>query len=456
MNTLELRKRISALNRSISILQDQLRVLEAEKADLATLLCRSTYPIETLPPEIIAQIFSHYIAALDKPTLSPALLGVCRTWRQVALGTPGLWNDIFVSSDHPQPDALLERWVERTGPHIPLDLDLDLDTMPRTMEAVLAVLGAHASRCRRLVLRMSMPSTFSLAPGSGSGSWEELEELDVFVRSYWGAAVLSPVTGLFCAPRLRRVCVHSFPATELVLPWTQITSLTLRKQSLAQCLMVISQTRQLEVLHVSLTNLVTRHRPISLVLPALRRLKIYRNVTPLILEYMTLPQLTDLDIGGHVDGVIPLVTRSGCTITHLRLSRMGTEEDSICACLGALPGLTHLVVASPSAEFFSKFLQILADPSYHTEDPPVVLIPMLQQREGSAFPTALLRTFCATFWAEEYDEYNDEDEDEHIKDSILAIKKLMRKEISLQLNMPQSWQSHDLNWHRIKRLKRLE
>ncbi|CAK5284740.1 unnamed protein product [Mycena citricolor] len=480
MDTRMLRKRISALDRSISILQDQLRVLEAEKADLATQLRRSTYPVETLPPEITAQIFVHYIAALDEPTLYPALLGVCRTWRQVALGILDLWNHIAVPRHHPQPDALLQRWVERTGPQKPLDLSLYLDTTLRTMKPMLALLDAHASRWRRVSLRIIMRSTFSLALGSGSGSWEGLEELDILVHSQ-GAVGLSSVTGLFLAPRLRRVRVDVFPAAEIVLPWNQITSLKLSLQSLAQCLMIISQTRQLEALDVSLTDRDTRHRPISLVLPALRRLTIERDVVPSILGYMILPQLTDLDVGGHVDGVIPLVTRSGCTITHLRLSGMEMDDDPIYACLGALPGVTHLVVAWPYMELFSEFLRILAAASYDTEKPPVIPLPMLQslvlenceptldlqsvlllldmrcrQREGYAFPTALLRTFRATFWAEEYDGYNREDEDKYIKDSILAFKKLMREGLSLQLDMPRYWRSHELNWHKIKELTQLD
>ncbi|CAK5284957.1 unnamed protein product [Mycena citricolor] len=480
MDTRMLRKRISALDRSISILQDQLRVLEAEKADLATQLRRSTYPVETLPPEITAQIFVHYIAALKEPTICPALLGVCRTWRQAALGTPGLWTNIVTPSQHPQPDVLLQRWVERTGPRIPLDLCLRLLTTRRTMELGLAVLGAHASRWRRVSLRIHMPLTLSLTLGSGYGSWEGLEELEVCTGPY-GAAVPGPGTGLFLAPRLRRVRVDGYPATELVLPWTQITSLTLRMQSLAECLMVISQTRQLEALHVSLADRDTHHRPISLVLPALRRFKVRWDGEPSILEYMTLPQLTDLDIGVHVDEVIPLVTRSGCTITHLRLWNVEMDDDSIYECLGALPGVTHLVVGWTDMKYFSKFLRILAAASYHTEDPPVILLPMLQslvlencepaldlqsvlllldmrcrQREGYAFPTALLRTFRATFRAEVYDADNDEDEDEHIKDSILAFKKLIREGLSLQLNMPRYWRSNELNWHKIEELTRLD
>ncbi|CAK5284666.1 unnamed protein product [Mycena citricolor] len=470
MNTVKLRKRISVLDRSISILQDQLRVLEAEKADLATRLCRSTYLVETLPPEITAQIFMHYIAALEGPTLAPALLGVCRTWRQVALGTPVLWNDIFVSSDHPQPDALLERWVERTGPRIPLYLELN--TTSRTMEPLLAVVGAHATRWRCVALRMSIPCTFGLAPSDGSGSWDSLEELEVLAGPRH-AAVLSPVTGLFRAPRLRRVRVEVFPATQLVLPWTQITALTLLEQSLAQCLMIISQTRQLEALHVSLTNRHTRHRPISLVLPALRRLTIEDDAVPSILGYMTLPQLTDLDVGGHVDGVIPLVMRSECTITHLRLSEMDLDSQAVYGCLRALRAVTHLVVSSPEPEFFPDFLRIFAAASYHTEDPPVILLPLLQsfvveecdsvlelesillllearckQRQGYALPTALLRTFCATFSKDCVDE------DEQFKDAILAIKNLVREGLSLQIDMPWHWQSHELNWHMIQELKR--
>ncbi|CAK5284873.1 unnamed protein product [Mycena citricolor] len=433
MDTVKLRKRISALDRSISILQDQLRVLEAEKADLATRLCRSTYLVETLPPEITAQIFMHYIAALEGPTLSPALLGVCRTWRQVALGTPGLWNDIFVSSDHPQPDALLERWVERTGPRIPLDLELN--TTSRTMEPLLAVPGPE-----RWIRIMGKPGGAGGARGPAArGGTEPCD---------------GPVPRAAAAPGARggipRNAARAAVDTDHVPDAPRAVAGAVPHDHLADA-PAGSAARVADK---------STHPPPP-------------DLAGAACAAAAHDRLTDLDVGGHVDGVIPLVMRSECTITHLRLSEMDLDSQAVYGCLRALRAVTHLVVSSPEPEFFPDFLRIFAAASYHTEDPPVILLPLLQsfvveecdsvlelesilpllearckQRQGYALPTALLRTFCATFSKDCVDE------DEQFKDAILAIKNLVREGLSLQIDMPWHWQSHELNWHMIQELKR--
>ncbi|KAJ6630351.1 hypothetical protein B0H10DRAFT_1649973, partial [Mycena sp. CBHHK59/15] len=55
------------------------------------------YPILTLPLEITSEIFSHCLPPnilMVEPSTSAApllLTEICRTWRTIALSTPGLW-----------------------------------------------------------------------------------------------------------------------------------------------------------------------------------------------------------------------------------------------------------------------------------------------------------------------------------------------------------------------------
>ncbi|KAJ7068769.1 hypothetical protein C8F01DRAFT_963465, partial [Mycena amicta] len=62
-------------------------------------------PVLTLPPEILSEIFLHCLLEPDQPVpkLNPErprapllLLQICRTWRNVAIGTPRLWQRLSV------------------------------------------------------------------------------------------------------------------------------------------------------------------------------------------------------------------------------------------------------------------------------------------------------------------------------------------------------------------------
>ncbi|KAJ7481190.1 hypothetical protein B0H11DRAFT_1235787 [Mycena galericulata] len=63
----------------------------------------STIPIHVLPMEILSEIFSISIVPIrpdgvlsDNHDVSLYLSHVCRYWRQVALGTPRLWTQLYI------------------------------------------------------------------------------------------------------------------------------------------------------------------------------------------------------------------------------------------------------------------------------------------------------------------------------------------------------------------------
>ncbi|KAJ7073768.1 hypothetical protein C8F01DRAFT_1098276 [Mycena amicta] len=88
--------------------QDTLAKNDADLRDLETvdsLLPSSTYPILTLPTEIVIEIFVQYLPAYPS---CPPLLGdgsptrlaqICGHWRSIALDTPALWRAIQLSFD---------------------------------------------------------------------------------------------------------------------------------------------------------------------------------------------------------------------------------------------------------------------------------------------------------------------------------------------------------------------
>ncbi|KAJ7073800.1 hypothetical protein C8F01DRAFT_1098395 [Mycena amicta] len=88
--------------------QDTLAKIDAELRDLETdsPLPRSTYPILTLPTEIVTEIFLQYLPAYPA---CPPLLGdgsptrlaqICAHWRSIAHDTAALWRAIQLSFTH--------------------------------------------------------------------------------------------------------------------------------------------------------------------------------------------------------------------------------------------------------------------------------------------------------------------------------------------------------------------
>ncbi|KAJ7742565.1 hypothetical protein B0H16DRAFT_1247778, partial [Mycena metata] len=61
-----------------------------------------TYPVLTLPPEVMSEIFVHFLPvypkrAPQKGLLSPSTLGqICCLWREIAFSTPQLWRTVKI------------------------------------------------------------------------------------------------------------------------------------------------------------------------------------------------------------------------------------------------------------------------------------------------------------------------------------------------------------------------
>ncbi|KAJ6589151.1 hypothetical protein B0H19DRAFT_923037, partial [Mycena capillaripes] len=95
------------------------------------------YPVLTLPPEIVSEIFLNYLPTYPKiPPLfgisSPSLLcQICRHWRAITVSTPVLWRAIRMDgANHRDSEEMLtakleliETWLSRSG-DCPLALSL--------------------------------------------------------------------------------------------------------------------------------------------------------------------------------------------------------------------------------------------------------------------------------------------------------------------------------------------
>ncbi|KAL0568969.1 hypothetical protein V5O48_013003 [Marasmius crinis-equi] len=165
----------------IHALDEQISKLQAERDELQTFVNhhRSLLsPVRRLSPEILGTIFVHSLPTntfnLPGRTLADApllLTSICRSWREIALSTPGLWNGIhihlprFIPSYISSDDYLskitrrkegIKRWLERSG-SLPLAISISVESSTRGVDnrrtediAILAdVLKLFAAHCHR-------------------------------------------------------------------------------------------------------------------------------------------------------------------------------------------------------------------------------------------------------------------------------------------------------------------
>ncbi|KAJ7648663.1 hypothetical protein DFH06DRAFT_571923 [Mycena polygramma] len=219
---------------------DQMRVQERLDA--------VKYPVLTLPNEIVSEIFLHFLPIYP---LCPALAGlltpttlshICSRWREIALANPSLWSAMSFSDGNHEPSFKQELqlsaiWLRRSQAH-PLSIVIN-DHCWRTSE-VFKVIVPHRARWEQIKFR-TPPSVLD----SVVGPVPLLRHLDM---NLWDDAF--PLVEMLDAPRLRTVVLSEFGFANVVLPWVQLTGLTLDCVDPDVYRPVLSQTlnlRQLEL-----------------------------------------------------------------------------------------------------------------------------------------------------------------------------------------------------------------
>ncbi|KAJ7093277.1 hypothetical protein B0H15DRAFT_905142 [Mycena belliarum] len=253
------------------------------------------YPVVTVPPEIISEIFLHYV--YGQPSGHPSTLtSICRSWRATALSTPGLWNEIrFVGHEFYSDELLdfLEMWLPRTG-DLPLDLSITLPSYA-PQDAILSSLAQHSARWSVLDLTFTRPLYFPA--GSLLAPLSSLKTLKLELRSYTGVFA-GPITAFVDAPMLREVSLRSgLDLSRVSLPWTQLTTLELGYQPIFRALEILAQTSSLETLSCGIQGWYTAEVPVQppITLPHLRLLiDTFRGLR--LIGLLTLPALEQLDV----------------------------------------------------------------------------------------------------------------------------------------------------------------
>ncbi|KAJ7020227.1 hypothetical protein C8F04DRAFT_1275345 [Mycena alexandri] len=205
-------------------LQTKLDIAVARTAvDVLTHAC----PILTLPPEITSEIFLEYVSGnhLDLMLPSsyryhcgpPLLATICRAWRTIALGLPAIWSNIALSPS--TKSALFQCCVARARRHL-----LTLDIAHRDAGCIFDLIAPHSMQWEVLRLYVRLPVSFPMNEIRGRIPF--LEKLTLVSSDHPEYIPRSPfITAFFDAPLLREVNLTSVPASSILLPWAQLTSL---------------------------------------------------------------------------------------------------------------------------------------------------------------------------------------------------------------------------------------
>ncbi|KAJ7858623.1 hypothetical protein B0H14DRAFT_650530 [Mycena olivaceomarginata] len=326
------RAHLANVEAQILELERSLSSLKEEKETLRDRLATYTYPVLTLPNEIVSQIFVHFLPAFPRypPSiglLSPYLLcQICRKWRHIALATPALWSIISLSFNKverlSQKLRYLRTSIERSGScRLSLKLATRLDNSCLT-ELVHMVID-HFRRVEYLDLSHWLAFEF---PTDAELSLPFLRGLKL------GDYFEAPATPLV-APVLQQVVLQYFGGLDSsFFPLSQLTTITVewirldgysclmnQLVNVVYCQLNLYATGKLSLEDVTLLHLETFILDVylgdhpapsgiiaSLTLPALRRL-----------------QITETLFTGEDDPVyslVSLVTRSGCNLRELSLS----------------------------------------------------------------------------------------------------------------------------------------
>ncbi|KAF8140779.1 hypothetical protein K438DRAFT_1879330 [Mycena galopus ATCC 62051] len=225
--------------RSLSALRSQRqRVLER--------LNSYKYPVLTLPNEITAEIFAHFLplypacppfAGCDSPTL---LTQVCCQWREVALKMPILWRAISLSDSTIPFDrkAHISMWLERSR-YCPLSLHFDDDDpiygeLPAV--EVLAAIIPHRARWDHVTLSLSFPSLLHTI----EGPMPLLRHLHLSSTGEWDT-----ILSFREVPLLRSVTLNLMTPLNVMLPFAQLTSITLKLVFRSEYAVILPQASNL-------------------------------------------------------------------------------------------------------------------------------------------------------------------------------------------------------------------
>ncbi|KAJ6472286.1 hypothetical protein C8R47DRAFT_725288 [Mycena vitilis] len=330
-----------------SIDQNNDGILPSSEARLDAHTC---YPVLALPNEIVAHIFEHFLPAypLRPPffgPLSPAVLGqICHTWRDIAFSTPTLWSaSSFVVSVEwtvkqresalNKATELLETWLARSG-CCPLSIHLDDYTGFPIIPFVLALVP-HLSHIEHLDLASGCALTLKYTPMRLPSPMPLLRSLNLGC-DYTTYMTPTPATAFLNSPRLQCVQLKNLVhPSQIILPWSQLTSLYLDSNIPGECLQILNQAVNLVHCALFLFGYIDDDSASILINPLTRleSLEVFGSWTSFLpqltlpalrcVKFFTLSTTTNLT---SLDHLLACVARSGCRLQELHIVKVRGSE----------------------------------------------------------------------------------------------------------------------------------
>ncbi|KAJ7177051.1 hypothetical protein C8R46DRAFT_1346935 [Mycena filopes] len=307
-----------------------LEALQKQEAELNEELSRLVYPVLTLPPEIVSNIF---VACLPSPrrtrpsrrSVPLVLAQICSLWRDIALGTCALWAwhdlQLSYSSTGNGLRPLLDAWILRAKGH---PLSLTLRSQQKIPAKILSVIPSLTGRLRYLELNLipsehghfqvSLPSLHHLAiVGSLT-----LDDLNRFLRN----------TPALHELRLPGFSLPALTTKEIIFaPLPFLTTLEIHIAPAETILRILTNCSALTDLKCTVKG-KTYEMPPPVSFPALRSLSVMGPACG-FLRHFKLPNLIQLTVDEDVDEVRSLVMRSGCQLLHLVCSAQSWEPREL-------------------------------------------------------------------------------------------------------------------------------
>ncbi|KAJ7659292.1 hypothetical protein DFH06DRAFT_439152 [Mycena polygramma] len=357
------RARVKAIEAQIADIKQSISALLAEQTLARERIESYKYPVLTLPNEIMSEIFMHLLPQypLCPPltgNLSPhLLLRVCRKWRDIALSTPILWRAILVEKTIPDCDPLRRRmtdnkmsvargqasrvksWLDRSGR---LPLSIQIVEYEFLEEDILRAIVPHHARWEYVSLHNIRLN--QLLPVEGPMSL--LRQLEIRAPGNISTTMAFPAM-----PQLRTATLWNFYYSPALLPWSQLTSLTLIGKHPHECVSVLSHASNLRYCELAMfggdwqpptqPDISLPHLE-SLVLVPWSKIKHFpdRYLLCFLVPALRRLQVPELGLGSDpIATLTSFISSSGCKLEELRITG---EPNPRAAYLAAFPSIPNI------------------------------------------------------------------------------------------------------------------
>ncbi|KAF7335398.1 F-box domain-containing protein [Mycena venus] len=341
------RARVTGIDAQIQDLERSLAALRLEKSIVQERLDTYKYPVLALPNEIVSEIFIHFLPTypscppLGGPLSPTRLTQICRQWREIALATHALWRAVSLSQDaiYHRGDAK-QVWLARSG-CLPLSIHMNEyvdDNVPGGPELLAAVLLHHA-RVEYLQLRLV---NFHLPTIEGGLPLLRHLDLELDYKSPKDLVIRD-------APLLRSVVLDAIAVSSVVLPWTQLTHLTLRIVTIDDCIPVLQKATNLIHCELRLNGSDSKPLP-DITLPNLESMCcIYwdsGHTMPESFGIFIVPALRSLEVTekflhpSPIDSLKSFILKSGCKLQKVCINSQRSVGKS--AYRAAFPSIQFL------------------------------------------------------------------------------------------------------------------